>query len=195
MSRYADRIYKAKYEQFQKQLADGTLDRKTAGPLIFAEVCKVLHAAVKNALLADPTLSIDKARSLVFNKTHQTEYEFRKWLLDEQLDEPLLPPKPVVKQAPTAQDVIMATIRQRVADMGKAANDIAGMLEVLRQDPVLAESLRQAASVPGGAAKPYPYQPTPSLEGVDAQPTAYATEGLRPPGRENMRGLDGSGAR
>jgi hypothetical protein len=76
--------------------------------------------------------------------------------------------------------------------MGKAATDVAGMLEVLRQDPVMAEALRQAATAPGGSARPLPqYTPTPSLESITPQPTAYATEGVRPPGRENTRGLDG----
>lgn len=81
----------------------------------------------------------------------------------------------------------MATIRQRVADMGKAVDDVAAQLEVLRQDPVMAEALRQAATVPGGAARPMPgYEPVT----YEPNPRAYATPGVRPPADDNMRGLE-----
>jgi len=193
MGRFAVRTGLAKIEAIAKRVMADPRLLATEGRGVFDLIEQVFEQAKKDQLEADPTLvkrlgvakALDHVERIVYSKLYPQLYAFRKDLLDQGLT--AAPAKPVAKQA-TPLDLVMETIKQRLAVAGKALDDVNAKLALLNQDPALRAQYLNAVTLPGGAARPIEPGTNPTIE---PQPTAYSTAGVRPPPSERDRGLEG----
>ena len=94
---------------------------------------------------------IARAESIVYGKRFADLYDIKKRLEDRLWARGLtaaLPPAPVAKQAPTAQELITAKVQQAAAALvaaGKAVDELAALSKI---DPALADEYRRTNAAP-----------------------------------------------
>ena len=183
--RHAVRTGLARIEEIAKQIEAGTVSIETEGRALIALIDQVCEQATKDELVAmgldrQTLKDIARAESIVYGKRFADLYDIKKRLEDRLWARGLtaaLPPAPVAKQAPTAQELITAKVQQAAAALvaaGKAVDELAALSKI---DPALADGYRRTNAAPTGVTILPQYQPA-QTPGTKPTPQSESDRGL-----------------